>query len=88
MAKATKQQRIRHREPMKLMSAAYEDAVRDILASDGHFHLAGHGRDDGGWAFDGLRWTRIHHVDERPTATAATRAQPAIDAFEDVAQAG
>ena len=85
MAKATKQQRIRHREPMKLMSAAYTDAVRDILASDGHFHLAGHGRHDGGWAFDGLRWTRIHHVDERPTAQSALASEAV---FDDVAQVG
>ena len=85
MAKATKQ-RIRHREPMKLMAAAYEDAVRDILASDGHFHLAGHGRDDGGWVFDGLRWTRVHHVDERHPSAKAPEVAP--ETFDDVAAAG
>jgi hypothetical protein len=64
MAKATKQ-RIRHPEPMSLMAAAYADAVRDILASDGQFHLAGRARDDGGWAWDGVRWTRVEHADPR-----------------------
>ncbi len=83
MAKATKQ-RIRHREPMKLMAAAYTDAVRDILASDGHFHLAGHGRHDGGWAFDGARWTRVHHLDDGPSPHAPV----ARESFDDVAAAG
>jgi hypothetical protein len=83
MPKAT-EQRIRQREPMKLMAAAYEDAVRDILASDGHFHLAGHGRDDGGWAWDGLRWTRVHHVDAQPAPAEFT----APEALDDVAAAG
>jgi hypothetical protein len=87
MAKATKQ-RIRHREPMKLMAAAYTDAVRDILASDGHFHLAGHGRDDGGWAFDGLRWTRVHHVDERASVKTPSAPEVAHETFDDVAAAG
>lgn len=82
MPKAT-QQRPRRREPMKLMAAAYEDAVRDILASDGHFHLAGHGRDDGGWAWDGLRWTRVHHVDAR----LAVAEFAACEALDDVAAA-
>jgi hypothetical protein len=83
MPKAT-QQRIRHREPMKLMAAAYEDAVRDILATDGHFHLAGHRRDDGGWAWDGVRWTRIHHVDAPPAVAEFVEAE----ALDDVAAAG
>jgi hypothetical protein len=48
------------------MAMAYDDAVRDILRSDGIFHLIdGDERPpDAVWQWDGVRWKRLP-LDER-----------------------
>jgi hypothetical protein len=54
----------RHIETPKLMALAYADAVRDILHSDGKFHLDDR-RGDSVWQWDGARWDRIPLVDKK-----------------------
>jgi hypothetical protein len=56
--------RKRHTENPKLQALAYDDAVRDILASDGAFHLADETDRDAAWEWDGVRWKRVRLVDE------------------------
>jgi hypothetical protein len=74
----------RHRETPHLIALAYDDAVRDILRSDGKFHLDDrHG--DHVWQWDGARWDRVPLVDG-----AAQDEPPFIDVEreDDVAAAG
>ncbi|MDB4971229.1 MAG: hypothetical protein JWN44_6918 [Myxococcales bacterium] len=52
----------RHVETRKLMALAYNDAVRDILHSDGMFHLDDRAGNDV-WQWDGSKWDRIPLVD-------------------------
>jgi len=50
----------RHIETKKRQAAAYDDAVRDILRSDGIFHLVGNERrPDAVWQWDGLTWRKL-----------------------------
>ena len=58
-----------YHEPPVLAALAYADAVRDILAADGRFHLADGERHDAVWEWDGVRWTRLPLVD-RPIGRA------------------
>jgi hypothetical protein len=60
----TKKSRKRHIEPRNLMALAYNDAVRDILHSDGKFHLDDR-RGDSVWEWDGSKWDRIPLQDRR-----------------------
>jgi hypothetical protein len=45
-----------------LDALAYADAVRDILAADGTFHLYDRERGDAVWQWDGVRWTRTELI--------------------------
>jgi hypothetical protein len=50
----------RHIETQKRQAAAYNDAVRDILHSDGVFHLVGNERrPDAVWQWDGVHWKKL-----------------------------
>jgi hypothetical protein len=51
------------RDNKELMARAYRHAVRDILASDGKFHLADEQSRDAVWEWDGVSWSRIPLVD-------------------------
>ncbi len=51
--------RTRSKDSPKLQALAFDDAVRDILAADGSFHLADEERGDGVWQWDGQRWQRL-----------------------------
>jgi hypothetical protein len=59
-------------DSLELQAMAYNDAVRDILHSDGKFHLGDERRPDAVWEWDGVRWSRIpllerdHGRDEPP----------------------
>lgn len=53
----------RPRRPSRSLDAlAYADAVRDILAADGRFHLYDRERGDAVWEWDGARWTRVELI--------------------------
>jgi hypothetical protein len=71
-------------ETPKLLALAYTDAVRDILHSDGAFHLDDR-RGDSVWQWDGAKWDRIPLVDRK-----AKDEPPFIDVERDdeVAAAG
>jgi hypothetical protein len=50
----------RHIETKKRQAAAYNDAVRDILHTDGVFHLIGdERRPDAVWQWDGITWKKL-----------------------------
>jgi len=55
--------RRRKRDTEELAAQAYRDAVRDILATDGKFHLADEATRDAVWEWDGVRWSRIPLLD-------------------------
>ena len=46
-------------DSIALQALAYNDAVRDILACDGTFHLDDERRPDAVWEWDGVRWSRV-----------------------------
>jgi hypothetical protein len=52
-----------HKESPKLIALAFTDAMRDIVHSDGKFHLSDDSSRDAVWEWDGLRWSRIPLVD-------------------------
>lgn len=57
------------RESPKLMALAFTDALRDILRSDGKFHLSDDRTRDAVWEWDGVRWSRVpldNHVAQEP----------------------
>jgi hypothetical protein len=74
----------RHIEPPRLLALAYTDAVRDILHSDGKFHLDDH-RGNSVWEWDGSKWDRIPLIDRK-----SNEEPPFIDVERDdeVAAAG
>jgi hypothetical protein len=47
------------RETPQLTAMAFTDAMRDILISDGKFHLDDDPGSDAVWQWDGVRWSRI-----------------------------
>jgi hypothetical protein len=50
----------RHIETKKRQAAAYNDAVRDILRTDGVFHLVGNEpRPAAVWQWDGVHWKKL-----------------------------
>ena len=46
-------------ETKKMMALAYNDAVRDILQSDGVFKLSDDRRRDAIWEWDGVTWKHV-----------------------------
>lgn len=63
MKKTRKATRVPKRETRAHMARAYGDAVRDILVSDGMFHLGDERRADTVWQWDGLGWERLTLID-------------------------
>ena len=67
-----------------LPALAFTDAMRDILHSDGKFHLSDDRTRDAVWEWNGARWSRIplleRVVDEAPYAD--------VEGDEDLAVAG
>jgi hypothetical protein len=50
----------RHIETAQLRASAYGDAVRDILRTDGVFHMIGNERrPDAVWQWDGVYWKKL-----------------------------
>ena len=61
----------RHIETKQRQAAAYNDAVRDILHSDGVFHLVGdERRPDAVWQWDGVHWRKLPIEDAHEEAPA------------------
>ena len=50
--------RASHESP-QLLALAFTDAMRDILRSDGKFHLSDDRSRNAVWEWDGVRWSRI-----------------------------
>jgi hypothetical protein len=73
----------RHIETAQLKASAYNDAVRDILHSDGVFHLVGdERRPDAVWQWDGVHWRKLpidDLVDEQPGQAPLEREEGAAE---------
>jgi len=63
MKKTRKAARFPKRETRAHLARAYGDAVRDILVSDGLFHIGDDRRGDTVWQWDGLSWERLTLTD-------------------------
>jgi hypothetical protein len=68
----------------QLAALAYNDAVRDILRSDGKFDLGDERSRDAVWEWDGVTWSRIPLVDRpgRPGG-AAVEEPPYVEVERD-----
>lgn len=90
MAKASKRtsrkRAPRTAETHPMLSLAYSDAVRDILAHDGSFHLAGRKHSDGVWRWNGSQWSHQHFAE--PKAPPAPPMAQAAEADADLAAGG
>jgi hypothetical protein len=74
-----------HHESPKLIALAFTDAMRDILHTDGKFHLSDDRSRDAIWEWDGVRWSRI------PLLERVAEEQPPfveVERDEDLAVAG
>jgi hypothetical protein len=71
-------------ESPRLIALAFNDAIRDILHSDGKFHLSDDRSRDAIWEWDGVRWSRI------PLVERAVEEPPFVEVAreEDLAVAG
>jgi hypothetical protein len=77
-----------HHESPKLIALAFSDAMRDILSSDGKFHLGDDRTGDAVWEWDGVSWSRIPLVDRHSGRSADEPPYVEVERDDDLAVAG
>ncbi len=71
------------RETKRMMALAYDDAVRDILRSDGVFKLSDERAPDAVWEWNGVSWRRVSLDELEPhdrSGAGGTEAEPVATA--------